>query len=434
MEELSLKKKPIEMTPISECGDPFTCFHWHNPVDLTNLLRRTKNFSIKSEVIHKAEEPLAVTEEPQVVEDNADGGEEMIQELDPYQLVQDVKPPNLSQMKKKIPYQCKTCEKEFRDICGLRKHEATHLEVRDRPYSCLQCDKRFIHKEGRDRHVEIIHLKVKHYCPECGKGFTTQQNMVTHSRTHTDTKPFSCKICGKQFRDRSNWNQHRRVAHSHARPYPCSQCNKSFRYLHHLKKHRVVHLSPAERLKIKSTKEYLIREKKYECPKCPKKFRDRCDVDRHQVTHTGEKPFSCLLCDRTFAWADNLNHHLKINHLGEKRRSSGKKSFKCLSCPKKFSYSSELKMHERAHTGEKPYKCSKCQRCFGTGKELRQHKICEFKPPIKSEVKPPIKSEVKPALQSEVQPSLKSEVKTPLKSEVADNLSIPLDFFEEADW
>ena len=197
MEESSLKMKPIEMTPISECSDPFTCFHWHHPSDMMSLLRRTRISDIKGELIHKADS-LGFAKEPKVVEDlYADVGEEMIQELDPFQLLQNVIPLDLPQMKNKTPYQCKTCDKEFSNICGLRKHEATHLEVRDRPYSCLQCDKRFIHKEGRDRHVEIIHLKVKHYCPECGKGFTTRQNMVTHSRTHTNTKPFSCKICGK---------------------------------------------------------------------------------------------------------------------------------------------------------------------------------------------------------------------------------------------
>ena len=428
MEELSyLKMIPTEITPISECSDPFTCFHWHKPWDMTKLLRRRKD--LKHDI--NSPEPLAVTEEPTpaVVEDiYADDSEEMIMELDPFQLVQDVKPRNLTQMNKKTPYQCKTCDKEIRDICSLRKHEATHLEVRDRPYSCVQCDKRFIHKETRDRHIEIMHLKIKHYCPECGKGFSTHQNMVNHSRSHTNTKPFSCKICGKQFRDRSNWNQHRRIAHSHARPYKCSHCDMTFRYIHHMKRHRLTHLSPAERLKMELKYKSLSREKKFECPKCPKKFRDRFDVEKHQVVHTGEKPFPCTLCDRTFPSAGNLNHHLKRVHLGQK-------PFECLTCRKKFSFSSELKMHEKVHTGEKPYKCQKCKRCFSTGRELRQHKRCEVKPPMKSEVKLPRKSEIKPPLKSEVKHSLKSEVKSPLKSEVADkNISIPEDFFEEADW
>ena len=137
-----------------------------------------------------------------------------------------------------------------------------------------------------------------------------------------------------------------------------------------MKRHRLTHLSPAERLKCLSKNKYLIREKKYECPKCPKKFRDRCDVEKHQVTHTGERPFSCSLCDKTFAWADNLNHHLKINHLGEKRSSLSKKSFKCLTCLKIFKYSSDLKMHEKLHTSEKPYKCSKCKKMFQHRKGL----------------------------------------------------------------
>ena len=125
MKELSyLKMKPIGITPISECSDPFTCFHWHHPSDIMSLLRRTRSSDIKGELIHKAES-LGFAKEPKVVEDiYADVGEEIIQELDPFQLLQNVKPLNLPQMKNKTPYQCQTCDKEFTNICGLRKHEA----------------------------------------------------------------------------------------------------------------------------------------------------------------------------------------------------------------------------------------------------------------------------------------------------------------------
>ena len=99
MEELSyLKMKPIGITPISECSDPFTCFHWHHPSDMMSLLIRTRSSDIKGELIHKADS-LGFAKEPKVVEDMyADVGEEMIQELDPFQLLQNVKPLNLPQM------------------------------------------------------------------------------------------------------------------------------------------------------------------------------------------------------------------------------------------------------------------------------------------------------------------------------------------------
>ena len=190
-----MKMKPIGITPISECSDPFTCFHWHHPSDMMSFLRRTRSSDIKGELIHKAES-LGFAKEPKVVEEiYADVGEEMIQELDPFQLLQNVKPLNLPQMKNKTPYQCKTCDKEFSNICGLRKHEATHLEVKDRPYPCAQCGKRFTQKDSRDLHVEIVHLKKTPYqCKTCDKEIRDICSLRKHEATHLEVRdrPYIC--------------------------------------------------------------------------------------------------------------------------------------------------------------------------------------------------------------------------------------------------
>ncbi|NWU26541.1 ZSC20 protein, partial [Dyaphorophyia castanea] len=52
----------------------------------------------------------------------------------------------------------------------------------------------------------------------------------------------------------------------------------------------------------------------------------------------------------TKSWS--LVRHQKIH--------SGEKPYECLECGKSFSERSSLRHHQRIHTGERPYKCLEC--------------------------------------------------------------------------
>ncbi|XP_040066911.2 putative zinc finger protein 702 [Ixodes scapularis] len=89
---------------------------------------------------------------------------------------------------------------------------------------------------------------------------------------------------------------------------------------------------------------------KHPCRFCPHSSNSATAVAIHERTHTNERPFSCGVCEKTFARKDCLTANVRIH--------TGEKPFKCNTCSKVFTLKRTLADHERIHTGEKPFKCN----------------------------------------------------------------------------
>lgn len=84
------------------------------------------------------------------------------------------------------------------------------------------------------------------------------------------------------------------------------------------------------------------------------------------VVHTGEKSFLCPECGNSFGSMSTLIDHRKRKHFEIREH-------KCDHCERGFFTRQELEAHIRIHTGEKPFLCQFCNKSFARSHHLKRH-------------------------------------------------------------
>ena len=211
--------------------------------------------------------------------------------------------------KKSLDFPCDLCDKYLSTREALAIHKIIHAEMTKYKCEFEGCSLDFANRKSMVQHMKVDHgfektpdSRVFHTCPDCGKQYPTKSAMQDHQIKHSDERNFVCMECGKQFKRKESLHFHMKK-HAGIEDYHCDQCEARYVSSSALMAHKLAkHTDPAN-------KETFL------CNFCGQSFNKKEYLSKHVTKHTGEKPYQCKECGKSFRLHGVYKNHLRVHRV-----------------------------------------------------------------------------------------------------------------------